>query len=267
MKLQKILITGGSRGIGKELVNLYLEQGCEVHIVARDFNGEITTPNLKFHSFDLTQADKVNDFIKAFIKNNGVPDLFINNAGAGAFFEWSTFPEEEIQRQINLLFITPIIMCRVLVPEMAKRESGKIVNITSLALFYPLPFMPMYNSCKSALSSFTRSMMLEYRRHPFFIDAVLGDVRTEFNEKTSKSSMDGWTKDMKSAWSKIEKQLIESPSPKEVATRLKAKILNSKSGVVFEGGFLHRCIYSYAGKIIPESLKIKILQKRYFNKL
>jgi short-subunit dehydrogenase len=266
MKLQKILITGGSRGIGKELVNLYLEQGCEVHIVARDFNEEIKTPNLKFHSFDLSQAHKVNDFTKAFIKDNGVPDLLINNAGAGAFFEWSAFPEEEIQRQINLLFTTPTILCRALAPEMAKREKGKIVNITSLAVLYPLPFMPMYNSCKSALSSFTKSMMLEYKCYPVFIDAVLGDVRTEFNEKTLKTTLDGWTENMKSAWLQIEKQLIDSPPAKDVAKRLKKKILTSKSGVVYEGGFLHRCIYSYAGKIIPDSLKIKILQKRYFSK-
>ena len=79
MKLQKILITGGSRGIGKELVNLYSKQGCEVHIVARNFKEEINSPYLKFHSFDLSQADKINDFAKAFINDNGVPDLLINN--------------------------------------------------------------------------------------------------------------------------------------------------------------------------------------------
>ena len=70
----------------------------------------------------MSQAHKVNDFIKAFIKDNGVPDLLINNAGAGAFFEWSAFPEEEIQRQIDLLFATPVILCRALAPEMAKEK-------------------------------------------------------------------------------------------------------------------------------------------------
>jgi hypothetical protein len=108
--------------------------------------------------------------------------------------------------------------------------------------------------------------MLEYKCYPVFIDAVLGDVRTEFNEKTLKTTLDGWTENMKSAWLQIEKQLIDSPPAKDVAKRLKKKILTSKSGVVYEGGFLHRCIYSYAGKIIPDSLKIKILQKRYFSK-
>ncbi len=265
MKLQKILITGGSRGIGKELVNLYLKQGCEVHIVARNLKEEIKTPNLKFHSFDLSQTREVNDFARAFIKNNGVPDLLINNAGAGAFFEWGTFPEEEIQRQINLLFTSPILMCRVFAPEMAKRERGKIVNITSLALFYPLPFMPMYNSCKSALSSFTRSMMVEYQCHPVFIDAVLGDVRTEFNEKTSKTMLDDWTRDMKSAWLKIEKQLNDSPAPNLVAKRLILKIAKCNGGVIYEGGFIHRNIYSFLSRFLPNSLKNKILQKRYFD--
>ena len=266
MKLQKILITGGSRGIGKELVNLYSKQGCEVHIVARNFKEEINSPYLKFHSFDLSQADKINDFAKAFINDNGVPDLLINNAGAGAFFEWSSFPKEEIQRQIDLLFTTPVILCRTLAPEMSKAKKGKIVNITSLAVLYPLPFMPMYNSCKSALSSFTRSLMLEYNCHPTFIDAVIGDVRTEFNEKTLKTTLDGWSEMMKSAWLQIEKQLIDSPPAIDVAKRLKKKILTSKSGVVYEGGFLHRCIYPYACRAIPDSLKIKILQKRYFSK-
>lgn len=265
MKLQKILITGGSRGIGKELVNLYLKQGCEVHIVARNLKEEIKTPNLKFHSFDLSQTRELNDFARAFIKNNGVPDLLINNAGAGAFFEWGTFPEEEIQRQINLLFTSPILMCRVFAPEMAKRERGKIVNITSLALFYPLPFMPMYNSCKSALSSFTRSMMVEYQCHPVFIDAVLGDVRTEFNEKTSKTMLDDWTRDMKSAWLKIEKQLNDSPAPNLVAKRLILKIAKCNGGVIYEGGFIHRNIYSFLSRFLPNSLKNKILQKRYFD--
>ncbi|MEC7800358.1 MAG: hypothetical protein VX609_03630, partial [Verrucomicrobiota bacterium] len=125
---------------------------------------------------------------------------------------------------------------------------------------------PMYNSCKSALSSFTRSMILEYQCYPVFIDAVLGDVRTEFNEKISKTTLDGWTESMKSAWLQIEKQLIDSPPAKDVAKRLKSKIIKSSGGVVYEGGFLHRTLFAYFGQILPEYLKNKILQKRYFNR-
>ena len=70
------------------------------------------------------------------------------------------FPQERFKDGSTYFSSTPVILCRTLAPEMAKAKKGKIVNITSLAVLYPLPFMPMYNSCKSALSSFTRSLML-----------------------------------------------------------------------------------------------------------
>ena len=126
MKLQKVLITGGSRGIGKELVNLYSKQGCEVHIVARNFKEEINSPYLKFHSFDLSQADKINDFAKAFINDNGVPDLLINNAGAGAFFEWEFFPQRGDSKTDRLTFHNTCYIVSYFAPEMAKAKKGKL---------------------------------------------------------------------------------------------------------------------------------------------
>ena len=59
---------------------------------------------------------------------------------------------------------------------MEDRGSGTIVNITSLATLFPLPYMPIYNAGKSALSSFTQSMELESRTVKW-IDFRLGDVR------------------------------------------------------------------------------------------
>ena len=53
MKSQKILITGGSRGLGKELVVQFLDQDCEVHVVGRNSNSEIESSKSKFHILDL----------------------------------------------------------------------------------------------------------------------------------------------------------------------------------------------------------------------
>ena len=124
MKSQKILITGGSRGLGKELVLQFLNQDCEVHVVARNSNSEIKSPKLKFHILDLFNSHEVVDFAKTFINSHGVPDLLINNAGSGAFFEWDSFPISQIEKQINLLFLSPVLMCRVLRPKwlLSKKE-------------------------------------------------------------------------------------------------------------------------------------------------
>ena len=265
MKSQKILITGGSRGLGKELVVQFLNQDCEVHVVARNSNSELNSPKLKFHILDLFNSREVVDFAKTFITSHGLPDLLINNAGSGAFFEWDSFPINQIEKQINLLFLSPVLMCRVFAPKMASQQKGKIVNITSLATIYPLPFMPLYNSTKSALSSFTRSMQIEYHSFPSFIDVILGDVKTEFNDRLIRTTSDGWSERVKSTWSKVEKQLHDSPVPNHVAKRLVLKINKCNGGLIYEGGFIHRNVYSHLSRFLPNFLKNKILQKRYFD--
>ena len=72
--------------------------------MGRNSNTEIKSPNLKFHILDLFNSHEVIDFAKTFITSHGVPDLLINNAGSGAFFEWDSFPINQIEKQINLLF-------------------------------------------------------------------------------------------------------------------------------------------------------------------
>mgnify|MGYP001432500696 FL=1 len=211
---------------------------------------------------DLTETDKISEFIEIFIKKYGVPDLVINNAGSGAFFEWNSFPEAEIYKQINLLFVVPVLFCRRLAPAMANRNGGMIVNISTLATLYPVPCMPMYNASKSALSSFTQSMILEYN-NPKFLDVILGDVRTEFNEVAAKGKTDSYSPKTKKAWKQVEEQLKCSPEADQVAQDIKSKIDRGKSSKVYGGGFLHKTIYPWLFRLIPSNLLIKMLQKYY----
>lgn len=262
MKFEKIVITGGSRGIGKALVDLFLKDNCEIHVIARNFRDQPQVSNLIFHSLDLTETDKVSEFIEIFIKKYGVPDLVINNAGSGAFFEWNSFPEAEIYKQINLLFVVPILFCRIMAPAMAKRNGGMIVNISSLATLYPVPCMPLYNACKSALSSFTQSMMLEYN-NPKFLDVILGDVRTEFNDVVAKGKIDFFSSKTKNAWKQVEVQLNCSPGADQIAQDIKSKIQRGKSSKIYGGGFLHKRIFPWLYRLIPSDLLIKMLQKYY----
>ena len=125
--------------------------------------------------------------------------------------------------------------------------------------------MPIYNSCKSALSSFSRSLQLEYQSKQVFIDVILGDVKTDFNEKLRRSSSNHWAESTKIAWSQVKKQLDESPTPDLIATRLVSKICKSSGGIVYEGGWTQRVVYSRLGQVLPSFLKNIILQRRYFN--
>ena len=263
MELKKILITGGSRGIGRALIDQFQREDVEIHSVSRSISKDLDSRHRQYQ-FDLSSNEKVQEFIKKFIDENGVPDLLINNAGSGAFYKWDEFPIVEIERQINLLFTVPVLFCREIAPLMAKQEKGIIVNISSLATLYPLPFMPLYNAGKAALSSFTQTMMLEYDNHPIFFDFRLGDISSEFNNAQSKQKKINWTEKMKRAWIQIEKQLIHSPSPQYAAKKIYKVIFRKKSGVYYAGGFLQsRIAPTFARFLNQKALKF-LLHNRYF---
>ena len=260
------LVTGGTSGIGLSICEKLISQGIQVYSVSR--NPEKVEPSKKFHllKLDLSDLNAVADFGADFVNNFGIPDLIINNAGYGAFFEWKDFPKAEIEKQINTLFTAPLLLCSFFSPFMEDRGSGTIVNITSLATLFPLPYMPIYNSGKSALSSFTQSMELESRTVKW-IDFRLGDVRTNFNKFAQRQNIEGQTESMKSAWIQIEKQLDESPEPLVVARQILKKVYSRKSGRFYGGGFFQARIAPVLGHLFSNSLIIKILKIRYSLKI
>ena len=212
---------------------------------------------------DLSDLNAVSEFGASFVQEYGIPDLLINNAGFGAFYEWKEFPEDEIQRQINVLLSSPIILCKFFAPKMELQEKGTIVNISSLATLYPLPFMPLYNAGKSALSSFTQSMMLEYSGSLKWIDFRLGDIRTSFNESAPKQIEKSQSESMNRAWLQIEKQLNESPSAKFAARQICQSIERDKSRIIFGGGFFQAKLAPLFYRFLPFLGLIKVLKFRY----
>jgi short-subunit dehydrogenase len=263
MNYKKILITGGSRGIGHAIVQKLQNPVSEIHSVSRSLSVHSVSNHVQ-HQCDLSSINQAEVFLENFIKDHGVPDLLINNAGSGAFFEWGEFPTDEVERQINLLFTVPILFSRSFAPLMAEENKGTIVNISSLATLYPLPFMPLYNAGKTALSSFTQSMMLEYQNHPKFIDFRLGDICSEFNNAQNKQSEGNWTEKMKSAWKQIEKQLLESPKPEIAALQVQKIIAKEKSGVFYGGGFFQSKIAPRLRILLNQRGLLFLLHNRYF---
>ena len=118
------------------------------------------------------------------------------------------------------------------------RESkGVILNVSSLATLYPLPYMPIYNAGKSALSSFTQSMNLESNNELRWIDFRLGDINTGFNDSALKQDFESQSKSMRNAWRQIDKQLMDSPDAKFAANKMIQSILENKNGTLFRGNF------------------------------
>ena len=98
--------------------------GTHVYAITRNPEKIAIRENLFPLKLDLSDIGEVAKFGNNFIKRYGIPDLLINNAGYGAFFEWNEFPTEQIIKQMNVLFTSPVILCKSFAPLM--RESKEL---------------------------------------------------------------------------------------------------------------------------------------------
>ena len=101
MKIKKALVTGGTSGIGLAFCEELLQLGVEVYSVSRNPKKIKSQNNFHQLQLDLSDLNAASQFGDKFIEQYGTPDLLINNAGYGAFYEWKEFPREEIEKQIS----------------------------------------------------------------------------------------------------------------------------------------------------------------------
>jgi NAD(P)-dependent dehydrogenase (short-subunit alcohol dehydrogenase family) len=257
------LITGGTSGLGLAFSKMLAGEGVKVVSVSRNPDLLPKVEGLTGVSLDLANMASVSDFVEGYLVEPGVPDLLVNNAGYGAFYEWSVFPENEIVRQIDVLLSAPIRLCRAFAPKMAERGSGGIVNVSSIAGMFPLPYMPLYNAAKAGLSAFSASLALEYKDVPFVTDFRLGDFRTNFNEAVKKESVPGNDSRPGQAWSQIEKQLDSSPDPIVAARVLRRVLRRRQCGIVYSGGFFQVRLAPLLFRIVPSWVVYAFLRNRY----
>lgn len=166
----KVLITGGSNGIGAKLAEHFLKAGAEVLVTGRDAKKleDMHLKNAKLLTFQ-SDISKVQDRINlANHIGKIMPDLniFINNAGIqrriGIAKDEGSWAEKQIE--IDTLLSGPIHLISLLCPIMIENnKSGLIVNITSGGAYIPQPFAPLYSACKSALHSYTVNLRYSLR--------------------------------------------------------------------------------------------------------
>lgn len=166
------LITGATSGIGRELTKLFAKDNYDLILVARnkedlvDFAKELQSHHdifIKVIAQDLSKPTAAKDVFKELEKESLAVDILVNNAGfgtAGNF--WEIAIEEEIQ-EINLNIMTLTMLTKLLLPNMIKGKSGKILNIASIAAFFPGPLMAVYYATKAYVLSFSEGLREELR--------------------------------------------------------------------------------------------------------
>ena len=161
--MEKILITGASSGIGKELARNLAGRSRKMYLLARSIDKlnllkkELEEKNSLLKciciKYDLTDTGDLES-----ITENCDVDLVINCAGIGKITEFLKLSDEEDLNTVNVNFISPLILTKKFSEKFLQGGRGIILNVCSTAALYQHPYMAIYSSAKSALLHYSLAL-------------------------------------------------------------------------------------------------------------
>ena len=127
---KKVLITGGSRGIGASLVKIFCDHNAQVIYTGKSKVSSQPIKNAKYLSLDLSDDQSISSFLKE-IENENI-DILVNNAGINKIDPFEDISTEDFRLIQKVNLEGPFVLCRHLVPKMAKKNHGRVINIASI---------------------------------------------------------------------------------------------------------------------------------------
>jgi 3-oxoacyl-[acyl-carrier protein] reductase len=128
--MQKVLITGGNKGIGFATTTCFLQNGYDIVIVARDFSTfPLHETRVQQVHFDLRRYHD----IPRLVSEIGTIDILVNNAGMMQALPYDNYPEDNVDDIIAVNLRAPVALIQAFAPGMVQRQSGRIVTVASLA--------------------------------------------------------------------------------------------------------------------------------------
>ena len=182
----KALITGASSGLGRDMARILSEKGYDIIAVARrkerllELADELET-DVEIIVTDVTDVSEC----KKLAERAGEVDILINNAGFGVFGDFATtdLDKELIMLDTNVRAVH--ILTKLFVKEFEKKNSGYIMNVSSLAAFFPGPLFGAYYASKAYVLRITQAVAEELRRKNSKVTICAlcpGPVHTEFGD-------------------------------------------------------------------------------------
>ena len=225
---KRVLVTGGSAGIGKSIALRLAQAGAKTLIVARDpeklelTRQEFSVQGLEVETYsaDISEPAQCAAFVERIFSEHGGIDILVNNAGRSIrrAVENSYDRPHDFERLIRLNYLAAIQLAMGFLPGMAERRSGHIVNISSIGVLTTLPRFSAYVASKAALEAWTDCAASEFLdRGVAFTNVNMPLVRTEMIAPT-KFYEHVPTLDPDEAADLVVEALIHRPA--RVATRL-----------------------------------------------
>ena len=156
-----VLVTGGSRGIGRGIVGAFLNHGAQVVACARNAPVEPLPSGAQFIAADVRDADQAQGLIETLLDQQGRLDVLVNNAGGSPAVDAATVSPRFTEAIVRLNLLAPLLVSQKAHPAL-QAAKGSIINIASVSGIRPSPGTVAYGAAKAGLLSATASLAQEW---------------------------------------------------------------------------------------------------------
>ena len=185
---KKVIVTGGSRGIGAGIVERIFNEGADIIIadikkdLAKKLIADLKTDKITFFETNLSEESEIIKLIE-FVKNKwGLLDILINNAGIEDGFLLSDQSYEKYRKTMKINLDAPFLCSKYSLPLLEKSKSGRIVMISSIQGIRGYKGNISYNTAKGGLINMTRSLAVELADKNILVNSVApGFINTDMS--------------------------------------------------------------------------------------
>ena len=190
--MKRVLVTGGSRGIGAAAVRLFAAHGWQVIANYRCSEEQARTlaaeTGCSLCRADVSEAEDRKKLLEFTENTFGGIDVLVNNAGISLFGLFDTIPAAEVRQMYGVNLTGTVELCRLFLPQMLRRKSGCIVNVSSVWGISGASCEVDYSAAKAAVAGLTRALAREVG--PSGVNCVApGVIDTDMNSQLTYEEM------------------------------------------------------------------------------
>jgi NAD(P)-dependent dehydrogenase (short-subunit alcohol dehydrogenase family) len=259
------LVTGASSGIGFATASLLAARGYRTFGTSRKPQGTAGPNNVEMVELDVRSDDSVCSAMDNILRQVEHIDVLVNNAGYGLFGAVEETSLAEAHAQLETNFWGAVRLTDQVLPSMRERGSGRIINVTSVLGFMPVPFHAYYVASKHALEGYSEVLALEVRPFGVFVTAIEPSwIRSRFFEhrQEAKKSIDAYQRERDVVSPQMRERTEQGRHP-DVVARVIYKAINSPNPAVRYTVDLGAGALKAARSFLPSSVFDRLLRRSF----
>lgn len=186
------IVTGGAKGIGKEIVRELAKEGIKViagYNQSEKEAIELKKENINIDIFkaDISKRNGAKSLVEYVLKKYGKVDILVNNAGISEYKIFTEETDEDWNRVINTNLYSAFVLCQEVVPNMIHNKSGNIINISSIWGMVGASLEVLYSVSKAGVDGLTKALAKELGPSNIRVNSIApGVIDTDMNSNLTK---------------------------------------------------------------------------------